>query len=217
MLRTMIRRTWAGLQAMPWLAWSKQNSPWSNLPKGWGSPTLVPWTSGRKYGWLGFSTRSISPSFRDRTVWNCCWAGPLHWVLAVWDVLETFEIWLPLEDFDNAEWIWWQWGEMFLKKCPSEIWNARKKGRWGNKRLATDLGQRTGKNATGNVAELPNTTFMDVICPVPNGNNDSTSSMQFQASYTDFRHSEELIDFTKKNCTPKEPYCLTELYKCNLT
>jgi hypothetical protein len=41
--------------------------------------------------------------------------------------------------------------------------------------------------------------------------------MQFQASYTDVRHWEELIDFIEKNCGPKEPYCLTALYKCNLT
>jgi len=41
--------------------------------------------------------------------------------------------------------------------------------------------------------------------------------MQFQASYTDMRHWEELIDFIEKNCGPKEPYCVTALYKCNLT
>jgi len=41
--------------------------------------------------------------------------------------------------------------------------------------------------------------------------------MQFQALYTDVRHCEELIDFIKKNCCTKEPYCLTALYKCNLT
>jgi hypothetical protein len=31
------------------------------------------------------------------------------------------------------------------------------------------------------------------------------------------RHWEELLDFIEKNCGPKEPYCLTALYKCNLT
>jgi len=76
MLRAMIRRTWAGLKAKPQLAWSKQNSPWSNLPKGCGSPTIVPSTSGRKYGWLGFSRRSIGPLSQDRTVWNRCEMDP---------------------------------------------------------------------------------------------------------------------------------------------
>jgi hypothetical protein len=80
-----------------------------------------------------------------------------------------------------------------------------------------DLGERTGKPARGNVPELPNTTFMVVIRRVPNGNNDPTSSVQFQASYTDVRHWEQLIEFIKKNCCPKEQYCLTAQYKCNLT
>jgi hypothetical protein len=57
---------------------------------------------------------------------------------------------------------------------------------------------------------------MVVIRRVPNGNSDPTSSMQFQASYTDVRHWEELTDFIEKNCSPKEPYCLTALYKGNL-
>jgi len=68
-------------------------------------------------------------------------------------------------------------------------------GRRGNKRLVTDLVERPGKKARGNHPELPNTTFMIVIRGVPNGNNDQSSSMQLQASYTDVKHWEELIDF----------------------
>jgi len=49
-----------------------------------------------------------------------------------------------------------------------------------------------------------------------NGNNDQTSSNQLQASYTDVRHWEELIDFIEKHCCPTESYCLTAIYKCNL-
>jgi len=64
--------------------------------------------------------------------------GPLHWETAVADFLETFESLRPLDDFDNAEWIRRQWVRMFLKKCASEIREARKKGRRGNKRPATD-------------------------------------------------------------------------------
>ena len=33
--------------------WCLLNSPWSNLPKGWGIQTLIITMSGRKYGWLG--------------------------------------------------------------------------------------------------------------------------------------------------------------------
>lgn len=39
----------------------KLNSPESNLPKGWVSPTIAHETSGRKYQWLGPWGRSIGP------------------------------------------------------------------------------------------------------------------------------------------------------------
>ena len=55
--------------------------------------------------------------------------GPLNWETAVADFLETFEKWLPLENFDNAEWIRRQWVEMFLNNCASKVWEAREKGR----------------------------------------------------------------------------------------
>jgi hypothetical protein len=141
---------------------------------------------------------------------------PLDWEMAVADILETFQTWLPLGHLNDAEWIQWKWVEMILKTCASEVREARKKGRRGNMWLVMDLGEHVGKKAKGNVTELPNSAFMDVIRWVPNGNNDQTSSNQFQALYTDVRHWEELIDIIGKNCSPKEPYCLTAIYKCNL-
>jgi len=133
------------------------------------------------------------------------------------DFLETFKTWLPLENLDNAKRIRRQWVEIILKTCASEVREARKKGRRGNKRLAKDLGEHAGNKVRGNVPELPDTTFMVVIRRVLNGNNDPTSRIQSQASYTDVRQWEELTDLIEKNCSPKEPYCLTALYKCNLT
>jgi len=62
--------TWAVPKAKPHSAWSKWNSPWRNLPKQWGSPTLVHSTSARKYGRLGFWRRRIGPLSNNRTVWN---------------------------------------------------------------------------------------------------------------------------------------------------
>jgi len=100
---------------------------------------------------------------------------------------------------------------MLLKRCAIEAQEVRKKGRQGNKRPATDLGERLGKQVKGNLPELSNTTFFIVINRVPNDNNDQTSSNQLQASYTDVRHREELIDFIEQNCSPKEPYCLTAI------
>jgi hypothetical protein len=78
-------------------------------------------------------------------------------------------------------------GDGFEEMC-KPVSEARKKGRLANLRLATYLGERPGNKARGNLPELRNTTFMIVICHMPNGNNDRTSSMQLQASYTDVRH-----------------------------
>jgi len=91
MLRAIICRTWAGPKAKPQSAWSQWNSPWSNLPKGWRSPTLVYSTSGRKYGWLGFSRRSISPFSWDRTIWNSSRMDPCtgRWRLQFFRRLST--------------------------------------------------------------------------------------------------------------------------------
>jgi len=61
MMRRTIRRTWSVQPANLQSACSKLNSPWRNLPKGWGRPTIVPSTSGRKYGWLCSWRRSIGP------------------------------------------------------------------------------------------------------------------------------------------------------------
>jgi hypothetical protein len=41
--------------------------------------------------------------------------------------------------------------------------------------------------------------------------------MLLHAWYTDVTHWEELTDFIEQNCSPKEPYSLTAIYKCNLT
>jgi len=77
MMRAMIRQTWAELKAKPQSAWSKRNSRWSNLSKGWGSPTLEPSTPGRTNGCLGLWRRSIGPVARDRPSGKNLRDGPL--------------------------------------------------------------------------------------------------------------------------------------------
>jgi len=62
-------------------AWSKLKSPWSNVPKGWGRPTAVCSTSGKKYGWLVLWRRSISPVSRGRNIWNSFKMDPSTWRL----------------------------------------------------------------------------------------------------------------------------------------
>jgi hypothetical protein len=106
--------------------------------------------------------------------------------------------------------------EMFLKKCGSKIREERKKKMRGNKRPATNFGQRATKKARCNLPEMPNTTFMVVICRVSNGKDIVLSPNQLQAAYTDVRHWEELIEFINKNGRPKEPYTLTSTFKSTL-
>jgi hypothetical protein len=101
--------------------------------------------------------------------------------------LETFETWLPLDNFDNAKLIGRQWVEMFLKKCASEIEKVREKGRRGNKQLVTDLGEHTRTTERNNLPNLPNTMFMVVIGWLSNGNSIVLSPNPLQAVYTDVR------------------------------
>jgi hypothetical protein len=73
-----------------------------------------------------------------------------------------------------------------------------------------------GKKARSNFSELPNTMFMVVIRWVSNGKDLALAPKQLQASYTDVRHWEQLIDFINKNRGPKEPYIMTSMFKCTL-
>jgi hypothetical protein len=100
---------------------------------------------------------------------------------------------------------------MFLKKCVSEIREARKQQRRGNTCPATDLGKRASKHPRSNLPEFPNTTFKVVIRRVLNGKDMVLTPKQLQASYTDVRHWEERIDFIDKNGCPKEPYNMASM------
>jgi len=95
-MKMMIGQTLVVRKTKPQSAWSERISPCSNLPKGWGSPTLVPSTRGRRDGSLGFWRRSIGQSGGDRTVWTSCeidpWTG--RWRLQiVWWHLRTGYLW----------------------------------------------------------------------------------------------------------------------------
>jgi len=87
-----------------------------------------------KKGWMaGFLEKKHRSIIRGQNWLKQLRDEPLHWEIAVADFLETFETWLPLDNFNNAEWIRRQWVAMFLEKCASKIREARKKGRRGNK------------------------------------------------------------------------------------
>jgi len=105
---------------------------------------------------------------------------------------------------------------MFLKKCAREIREARKKGRLGKKPPVKDLGERSSKKARSKIPESPNTKFTVMIHWVSNGKDKVLASKQLQASYTDVRHCEELVDFIDTNGGLKEPYILRSMLKCTL-
>jgi len=163
------------------------------------------WVGGflQKEHWSIIPEQNHFKQLQDRT---------LHLETVVAHFMETVDIWLHLENFDNTKWIQWWWVAMFLKKCGSEVQEARRKGRQGHKRLATDFGDPAGNNARAILAELPNSSFLVVIHRVPNGNKEQTSSNRLQASYTDVTHWEELIDSFENEICPREPYCLTVIY-----
>jgi hypothetical protein len=93
---------------------------------------------------------------------------------------------------------------MILKKCSSEIHEARKKRRHGNVRPATDLAEPAGTKARSTLPELPNTTFMVMIHRVLNGKDMVQAPKQLQAMYNDVSHWVELVDFIDKNGCPTE-------------
>jgi len=93
---------------------------------------------------------------------------------------------------------------------------VRNKGRRGNKPPATHLGEHAGTTARSKLTELPNTTFSVMIHWVSNGKDMVPAPKQLQASYTDVRHWEELVDFVDKNGGLKEPHILRSMFKCTL-
>ena len=110
----MIRRTRAGPKAMPQSASSKRNSPWSNFPTGWGCPTLVPSTSGRNDGWLGFWRRSIDSLSQDITVWISWKMDPCtgRWQLRIcWRLSRTgchWKILIKPNGISDSGWRWFR-------------------------------------------------------------------------------------------------------------
>jgi len=185
--------------------------------KGMGQPNISMLNKWMKVWVAAFLGKKYQSIIRGQNHLKQLHDGPLHWETAVAAILNNFETLLAVENFDNTQWIRRQWVEMFLTRCAIEVLDGRKKGSGGNKRLATDLGPPAGNQGRGNLPDLLNATFIVVIRQVPNGNNDQTSSMHLQGSYTDVRHWEELIDFIEQNCSPKQPYSMTEIYIISLT
>jgi len=196
---------------------SRMDFSLKQLPKQLWRPNFCTFNKWKRVWVAGFQENKHQPSIWGQNRSKHLRDGPLYWMTAVVIFLTTFEKWPPRENFVNAACRRRQWVQMVLKNWASEVREARMKGSRGNKRPATDLGERMRNKVRGKVPELRNTTFVVVNHRVPNGNNDQTFSNQLQALYPDARHWEELMDFIEKNCGPKEPYCLNVLFKSNLT
>jgi len=216
-MRVTIHRTCAGPQAKPQSAWSKQSSPWSNLPKGWGSPTLVLSTNGRHCGWLGLLRTMIGRVSGDRTVSNSSVMDPCtgrRWLQIFWRLPRPGSIWKILimpKGFIESR-LGWFWSNVQARfgrrgsregKATSDGWQIRESALAKQREVSSQSCQM----------KLSWLSYHGVLI----GNNDQTSSMQLLALYTDVRHWQELIDFTEQHCGLEEPYCLTTIYKCNMT
>jgi len=152
-----------GAEGKPPISLKQMEFSLKQFAKRMGQPNFSAFNKWKKVWVVGFFKKKHQSIIRGQYRLKQVRDGPLHWEMAVADFLATFDTWLPLINFNNAEWIRRQWVEMFLNKCASEIWEMRKKGRRGNKQPATDLGERVGKKARSNLPELPNTTFTVMI------------------------------------------------------
>jgi hypothetical protein len=94
-----------------------------------GQPNFTPFNKWKKVWVAGILGKKHQSIVRGQNRLKQRRDGHVHWETAVVDILETFETWLPVEHFDNVEWIWRQWVEMFFKKCASKVREARNKGR----------------------------------------------------------------------------------------
>jgi len=142
--------------------------------------------------------------------------GPMHRETPVTEGSVTFENCLPLDTFENAERIVWQWVEMVWKKCARDSLEARNKGMWGNKWPATDLRAWVGQKVRGYHPALQNTVCIVLIHRVSNACNMILSPKQLQASYTNVRHWEQLIDLMNRNKGLRVPQIRTSMFNCNL-
>jgi len=70
-----------------------------------GHPNFCSFNKWKKVWVAGFLEKKHRPIILGQNRLKQLGVGSLHWETAVSDFLETFETWLPLENFDNAEWI----------------------------------------------------------------------------------------------------------------
>ena len=70
-----------------------------------GQPNLSAFNKWKKVWVAGFVGKQHWSIIREHNFLKQLQDGPLDWEMAVADYLESFEPWLPLQNFDNAEWM----------------------------------------------------------------------------------------------------------------
>ena len=207
---------WGGAEGKPPIRLKQTEFSLKQFAKRMGLANFSEFNKWKKVSVAGFLEKKHRSIIRRQNHLKLVRDGPLHWEMVVADLMATFENWLQTVSFNHAELIRQQWVEMVLKNCASEIRESRKKGRQGNLRPATDLGEHMCRKGRSNPPALPDTMFTIMICWVSNSKDTVQAPEQLQPLYINMRHWEELVDFIDKNCSPKESYILTAMFKCTL-
>jgi hypothetical protein len=158
-----------GAEGKPPISLTQTEFSLKQFAKRMGQPNCSAFNRWKKEWVVGFLEKKHRSIIRGQNRLKQVQDRPLYWETAVADFLAIFETWVPLVNFDTAERIRCQWVEMILKKCASEIREARKKGRQGNKRPVMDLGECVGNQARSHHTVLPNTMVTVMIHWVSNG------------------------------------------------
>jgi len=118
--------TSGGAECKPAVSLEQTEFFFKQFAKRMGQSNYSAFNEWKKVCVAGFLEKKHRSIIRGQNRLKVLRGGPLHWETAVADFLETFERWLSMDNFDNAEWIRRQWVEMILMKCVSEIRESRK-------------------------------------------------------------------------------------------
>ena len=122
-----------GAEGNPPISLKQTELSLKQFAKRMGQPNFSAFNKWKKVWVAGFLKKKYRPIIRGHNRLKQDGDGPLHRETAVADFLATFKRWLPVVIFDNAEQNRQRWVEMILKKCASEIREARENGMRGNK------------------------------------------------------------------------------------
>jgi hypothetical protein len=110
-----------GAEAKPSISLKQMECSLKQFAKRMGQPNFSALNKWKKVWVAGFLAKKHWSIIWGQNHWKQVQDRPLHWEMAVAYCLATFQTWLLLVNFDNAEWIHQQQVEMLLNKCASKI------------------------------------------------------------------------------------------------